>query len=173
MRTTLCRLALFLTTIVVGGPTVNPTWATTLDAISGTVSGKVQQVGFRALILKQAIEYNLAGSARNGDDGTVQFTLQGRKDRIDRALTVIGNGTEKSADVKVSTSPAVVDANLKIFTVVGWTSTSRQITNRYDLVFTLRADDEVISKKEARQVWHEILRSTLKGEDLDKLKESE
>jgi hypothetical protein len=37
-----------------------------------------QKVGFRALILKRAIEFNLAGSARNTMEGTVQFILQGR-----------------------------------------------------------------------------------------------
>jgi len=30
-------------------------------AVLGKVTGKVQQVGFRALIQKQAIQYNLAG----------------------------------------------------------------------------------------------------------------
>ena len=58
--------------------------------------------------------------------------------------------------------------DLDKFTVVAWTSASRNITNPYDLVFHLRTNDEPISKREAKQVWHEILRSTLKGEDLDK-----
>ena len=141
----------------------------TLQATSGTVSGKVQKVGFRALILKQAIEFNLAGSARNNDDGTVQFTLQGDRKRIGRALTAISKGTKKSAEVKVSTSPATIDPALKTFTVVAWTSTSRNITNPYDLVFSLRADDTVISGKKAKGVYHQILRDTLKGDDLNKL----
>ena len=71
--------------------------------------------------------------------------------------------------MNVSTSPAKVDPNLATFTVIAWTSASRNITNPYDLVFHLRPNDEPISRKEAKQVWHEILRSTLKGEDLDKL----
>jgi hypothetical protein len=37
----------------------------------------------------------------------------------------------------------------------------------------LRTNDEPVSKREAKQVWHEILRSTLKGEDLDKLDEDD
>jgi hypothetical protein len=37
----------------------------------------------------------------------------------------------------------------------------------------LRADDEPVSKREAKAVWHEILRNTLKGEDLDKLDEDD
>ena len=39
------------------------------------VSGNVQKMGFRAMILKQAIKYNLAGSAQNTQEGTLQSTL--------------------------------------------------------------------------------------------------
>jgi acylphosphatase len=142
------------------------------QAVSGVVTGNVQKVGFRAMILKQAIKYNLAGSARN-TDGTVQFTLQGDESRIGQAITAIRDGTRRSSDVNVSTSPAKVDPTLNKFTVIAWTSASRNITNPYDLVFHLRASDEIVSKKEAKEVWHEILRSTLKGEDLDKLEDDD
>jgi hypothetical protein len=33
----------------------------------------------------------------------------------------------------------------------------------------LRADDSVITKKDAKDAWHDILKTTLKGEDLKKL----
>jgi len=47
------------------------------EAVSGTVSGeKIQKVGFRATIQKQAIMSNLAGAARNNPDGTVSISLQ-------------------------------------------------------------------------------------------------
>ena len=46
-------------------------------AISGTVTGNDQHVGFRAMIMKQAIEYNLAGYTRNLPNDVVNFTLQG------------------------------------------------------------------------------------------------
>jgi acylphosphatase len=139
------------------------------QALSGIVTGNVQKVGFRAMILKQAIKYNLAGSARNTSEGTVQFILQGDENRIGEAVMAIRDGTRRSSDVNVSTSPAKVDPGLDKFTVIAWTSASRNITHPYDLVFHLRTNDETVSKREAKQVWHEILRSTLKGEDLDKL----
>ena len=47
------------------------------QAISATVTGNDQHVGFRALVMKQAIEYNLAGSAKNDANDIVRFTLQG------------------------------------------------------------------------------------------------
>ena len=45
------------------------------EAIQAIVTGNDQQVGFRALVMKQAIEYNLAGSAVNDPNQTVHFVL--------------------------------------------------------------------------------------------------
>jgi acylphosphatase len=171
MRTAKYRVALLLAAVLASGSALPIASAAGSEsqAVSGIVSGNVQKVGFRAMILKQAIEYNLAGSARNTKEGTVQFTLQGDENRIGQAVMAIRNGTKRSSDVNVSTSPAKLDPNLDKFTVIAWTSASRNIANPYDLVFHLRTNDEPISKKEAKLIWHEILRSTLKGEDLNKL----
>ena len=139
------------------------------QAISATVTGDDQQVGFRAMIMKQAIEYNLAGYAKNEINGTVHFTLQGDSDRLDSALAVIRAGTKKSSDIEVGATQTAVDRDLSTFTIIDWTSTSRNITTPYTLVFTLRADDKAISKSEAKDVWRQILRTTLRGEDLRKL----
>ena len=68
------------------------------EAITGVVSGeKIQKVGFRAMIQKHAIMYNLAGYARNIPDGTVSVSLQGDKDRIDKTLEAIRAGTKRSS----------------------------------------------------------------------------
>jgi acylphosphatase len=139
------------------------------QAISATVTGNDQHVGFRAMIMKQAIEYNLAGFARNQADETVDFTLQGDADRLDQALSAIRAGTKKSSDIDVSASPTAVDPALRAFTIFDWTSTSRNITTPYTLVFTLRPGDSVISRSDAKDVWHQILRNTLQGDDLKKL----
>ena len=138
-------------------------------AILATVTGNDQHVGFRAMIMKQAIEYNLAGSAKNGADGTVYFTLQGDSNRLDSALEAIRAGTKKSSNIEVSATQAAVDDDLSTFTIIDWTSTSRNITTPYTLIFTVRADDKEISRSEAKDVWHQILRTTLHGEDLQKL----
>jgi acylphosphatase len=142
-------------------------------AISGTVTGKVQHVGFRAMILKQAIEYNLAGTARNQSNGEVLFTLQGKEKRIGHALDAIRKGTKKSSGVKVATSPATLDPNLKTFTVIGWTSTSRCISKPYDLVFNLRPNDRKVDEEEAKKVYNDILKSTLDPDDLKKIDEKD
>ena len=138
-------------------------------AISATATGNDQQVGFRAMLMKQAIEYNLAGSAMNERNEIVQFTLQGDADRIDNAIAAIREGTKKSSKIEVNTAPVSINPTLNTFTIIDWTSTSRNITTPYTLVFQLRVKDIVISKSEVKDVWHEILRTTLTGNDLKKL----
>jgi acylphosphatase len=130
-------------------------------AILATVTGNDQRVGFRAMIMKHAIEYNLAGFAKNEANGAVHFTLQGDSDRLDSALEAIRAGTKKSSNIEVSATQTKADSSLDKFTIIDWTSTSRNITTPYTLIFTLRADDKVISKSEVKDIWHEILRTTL------------
>jgi acylphosphatase len=140
------------------------------QAIKGIVSGEaIQKVGFRAMIQKQAIMYNLAGAARNIPDGTVSISLQGDKQRIDRVLDAIRAGSKKSSQNNaISVTDEALDPALKTFTVFAWTSTTRNITNPYDLVFQLRPTGGDISKKEASAAWNTIAESTLKGDDLAK-----
>jgi len=139
------------------------------QAISGTVTGNDQHVGFRAMIMKQAIKYNLGGYAKNEPNDVVSFTLQGDAKRLADAVAVIREGTKKSSNIEVKTTPGTVDLALDAFTIFAWTSTSRNITNPYDLVFKLRADDRKLSAADVKEVWQGILKSTLKGDDLKKL----
>jgi acylphosphatase len=133
-------------------------------AVSGTVTGDVQKVGFRALIQKQAIEYNLAGSTKNNSDGSVQFTLQGDGDRIQEALKTIRKGPKKASNVNVSTSPAPVDQSLKTFKIFDWTSQTRVILTPYTLVFSLRNPDTIINKKkDIKAVWLKICEVAVQG----------
>ena len=139
-------------------------------AITGTVIGEmIQKVGFRAMIQRQAIMYNLAGNARNNANGTVSITLQGDSDRIDQTLLFIRTGTKKSStNNDVNVKPATLNANLSTFTVFEWTSQSRGIATPYDLVFHLRPSNNVISAREAKATWNTIAEDTLKGDDLAK-----
>jgi len=144
-----------------------------VQAITATVTGaQIQKVGFRAMVQKQAIIYNLAGSARNNADGTVSVTLQGDKNGIAQVVAAMKAGSKKSSkNNKVAEVPAEVDPNLKSFTIVGWTSTTRNITTPYNLVFPLRPTDDPISAQAAKTVWNGIAESTLKGGDLAKFKQ--
>jgi acylphosphatase len=139
------------------------------EAISGTVTGNDQHVGFRAMIMKQAIEYNLAGFTKNLPNDVVNFTLQGDAKRLTAAVSVIQEGSKKSSDITVSTTQVTFDPALNDFTIYAWTSTTRNITNPYNLVFHLRPDDGKLASADVKAAWHGILRSTLKGDDLKKL----
>ncbi len=138
-------------------------------AIAATVTGDDQQVGFRAAVMKQAIMYNLAGSARNDADQIVRFTLQGDRDRINSAVATLKGGTKRSSDIDITTTPAPIDPALNAFTIVDWTSSSRNITNKYNLVFDLRADDTTIAPSDAKAAWRRILENSLNADDLKKL----
>jgi acylphosphatase len=166
------HIALLLAAVLSGGSallTAGDASAQQL-AIRAIVTGAaIQKVGFRAMIQKEAIMFNLAGSARNNPDGTVTVSLQGDKVRIDQVLGAIRAGSKKSStDNTVAQVPAAVDPNLKTFTVFGWTSTTRNITNSYDLVFPVRPANDQISRKDAKAVWNTIAEGTLKGDDLAK-----
>ncbi|HEX3984779.1 MAG TPA: acylphosphatase [Acidisoma sp.] len=138
-------------------------------AVQANVTGNDQRVGFRAMVMKQAIAYNLAGVARNQPNGVVLFTLQGDADRISPALATIQDGTARSSNLTITTTSVVINPDLNKFTIVDWTSSSRNITNKYTLVFDLRADDTEISPKDAKAVWRAILEKTLDAADLKKL----
>jgi acylphosphatase len=96
------------------------------DALAAIVTGYDEQVGFRALVMKQAIQYNLAGLASNAPNDIVLFTLQGKKKRIDAAVETIQKGTERSSDIKIKTVSATFDPGLDDFTIPDWTSSSRK-----------------------------------------------
>jgi acylphosphatase len=89
--------------------------------------------------------------------------------RLNDAVSAIQEGTKKSSDIKVSTAEDKVDPSLNAFTIFDWTSTTRNITNPYTLVFRLRPDDGTLAPANVKTVWHGILQSTLKGDDLKKL----
>jgi acylphosphatase len=138
-----------------------------ITAVSGTATGHVQEVGFRAMIQKQAIKYNLAGHAENVKEA-VEFVLQGDEDRINEALDAIENGTKKSGPVIVNHFSIPIKPELKSFTIIRWTSISRGISNPYNLVFHLRPDDSMITKHEAKEVWLAICEHDVASEESGK-----
>ena len=85
------------------------------EAITATVMGEnIQKVGYRAMIQKQAIMYNLAGYARNNPDGTVGVRLQGDKDRIEKTLEAISAGTKTSSKANIiGEIQTALDPNLR------------------------------------------------------------
>lgn len=112
----------------------------------------------------------LGGFAKNLPNDVVNFTLQGDAKRLTDAVSAIHEGTKRSSDIEVSTTQETLDSALNTFTIHDWTSTSRNITNPYNLVFHLRPDNGKLASADVKTVWHGILQSTLKGDDLKKLR---
>ncbi|MBD2211916.1 acylphosphatase [Nostoc linckia FACHB-104] len=156
-----CAIALFTSQNVVladGLPIQD-----TVVAVQGIVTGKVQQVGFRAFLFKLAIQYNLAGWDQNLSDGTVEFVWQGQKSRIEQAVAQIPTGNKKAIVDRVLTKSIPVIAKQNTFVVRGWTSVSRHYFKPTDLTFKLRDDNSIISAKAAQKTYKKMIRPIIRG----------
>ncbi len=57
-----------------------------------TIIGRVQRVGFRAFVRRRAIELGLDGWVRNRDDGSIEITVIGEPDQVDRLMEQCSQG---------------------------------------------------------------------------------
>ena len=71
--------------------------------VKGFVSGRVQGVGFRYFVGRQADTQQISGYAKNLEDGRVEFLLQGDKMAVQLVLEQIRRGPSyaKVTDVEV------------------------------------------------------------------------
>lgn len=60
--------------------------------LTAWVEGRVQGVGFRYWVSDLAAELDLAGSATNLPDGTVEVVAEGSEDACRRLLETLGSG---------------------------------------------------------------------------------
>jgi acylphosphatase len=65
-----------------------------IRSVKGFASGRVQGVGFRYFVLRQAQFENICGFVRNLNDGRVEFFLQGEADAVSRVLGQIRVGPD-------------------------------------------------------------------------------
>ena len=56
-------------------------------------SGRVQGVGFRYFVLREATRRGIGGWVRNCEDGSVQMLLQGEEQAVQLLLQLIREGT--------------------------------------------------------------------------------
>ncbi len=68
-----------------------------LTSLHGYVSGRVQGVGFRAFVRRQAKSFHVTGWARNLPDTRVEFTLSGSKENVAAVYAAIHEGPTFSA----------------------------------------------------------------------------
>ena len=63
-------------------------------SVKGFVSGRVQGVGFRYFVMRQAQAEKLYGYVRNLSDGRVEFFLQGAPDSVQKVIGRIRVGPD-------------------------------------------------------------------------------
>ena len=63
-----------------------------IRSVRGLVAGRVQGVGFRYFVRRQAENAGLGGFVRNLADGRVEFLLQGEADAVDAVIEQIRLG---------------------------------------------------------------------------------
>jgi acylphosphatase len=80
------------------------------------VRGRVQGVGFRAFVEREAVARGLAGWVRNRRDGTVEAVLSGDDAAVDRMLIAMREGPRGAAvaAVEVSEWPEAVGSTFEV-----------------------------------------------------------
>lgn len=68
------------------------------------VHGRVQGVGFRYTVEREAAARGVAGWASNRDDGTLEAVLEGEDDAVDRLLALCGRGPHGAAVDRLETA---------------------------------------------------------------------
>ncbi len=57
-----------------------------------TIIGRVQRVGFRAFVRRRTTELGLDGWVRNRNDGSIEITVIGEPDQVDRLMEQCSQG---------------------------------------------------------------------------------
>ena len=72
--------------------------------LSVLISGRVQGVGFRAFVQRQALDLHLSGYAENLSDGRVEVVAEGDKDELEHLLVKLKTDprTLSVSDLEVS-----------------------------------------------------------------------
>jgi len=74
------------------------------------VSGRVQGIGFRAWVLRRALELDLRGWVRNCRDGTVEVEAAGPVSALERLRQLVGDGPPLAHVHEVREEPPHRDA---------------------------------------------------------------
>jgi len=74
-----------------------------------TIRGRVQGVFFRASLERMAREREVAGSARNLDDGSVQAVLEGPREAVEELIAFCSAGPEGAQVSQVDVSDEALE----------------------------------------------------------------
>jgi acylphosphatase len=60
--------------------------------VEATIRGRVQGVGFRYFVLREALDLDLEGWVANGPDGTVRCVVEGPRGRVNVLVELLRTG---------------------------------------------------------------------------------
>ena len=83
------------------------------------VKGRVQGVGFRWFVEREAAMLGLAGWVRNNDDGTVEVLASGDDQQLESLRAKLRQGPRAARVDAVDESPAEPQKELKSFSIHG------------------------------------------------------
>jgi len=86
-------------------------------AITATVRGRVQGVGFRVATRRAAQALGVSGWVRNAPDGSVEVFAQGTPESVDELLAFLAAGPPGSHVSGVDTDEASADPGLSGFDI--------------------------------------------------------
>jgi acylphosphatase len=80
----------------------------TVERLDATVSGRVQGVGYRWFVVREASRLGLAGTVRNEADGRVTVAAEGERAALEALLAALHRGppAARVEDVGVAWGPA-------------------------------------------------------------------
>jgi acylphosphatase len=87
------------------------------ERLRAEVFGEVQGVGFRAFVLRRAMEYGLTGWVRNRWDGSVELVAEGPRPALDTLLADVKEGPSMSVVERVDTEWGPATEEFRIFGV--------------------------------------------------------
>lgn len=80
-----------------------------------TISGKVQGVGFRAFVLRNAREAGVNGWVKNTYDGRVEVIFAGNKSQVNKMINMVNQGPRWARVEKVDVKDEPYNENLTGF----------------------------------------------------------
>lgn len=82
------------------------------------ISGRVQGVGYRQWLAREAKRAGVAGWIRNREDGAVEAVLQGERDRVDQLVNDAWNGPMPAHVTDIEEKEIAGDTRLTAFIVI-------------------------------------------------------
>jgi acylphosphatase len=72
--------------------------------LEATVRGRVQGVGFRYFVIREAMDLDLTGWVANGPDGSVRCIAEGPRPRLEALLAILQTGPPSARIDRVETT---------------------------------------------------------------------